>query len=230
MSNITIVRSAKILFKYMKRMVLMMIVASMLSACNTSLSRNAELAAQGAERTSTQQALARAAQEKEQQRALEEEQVRREAAADRARQDEEERRRTLEQEAERQRLVEAERLRIEVEEKQQAAALQQQIRQEELELLAAATAERDRKLIRISELENQLNDIQLEVSNSEASISALQAAIEAAEELLQVLTSEQVKYEDINESGYTRQPLAKELIIELESRRDELARQAVSQQ
>ena len=155
----------------MKRMVLMMIVASMLSACNTSLSRNAELAVQGAERTSTQQALARAAQEKEQQRALEEEQVRREAAADRARQDEEERRRTLEQEAERQRLVEAERLRIEVEEKQRAAALQQQIRQEELELLAAATAERDRKLIRISELENQLNDIQLEVSNSEASIS-----------------------------------------------------------
>ena len=63
MSNITIVRLAKILFKYMKRMILMLIVASMQNACNISLSRNGELAVQEAERTSTQQALARAAQE-----------------------------------------------------------------------------------------------------------------------------------------------------------------------
>ena len=44
--------------------------------------------------------------------------------------------------------------------------------------------------------------------------------------MLEVLTTEQAKYEDIDESGFTRQPLAKELIMELESRRDELARQA----
>ena len=187
---------ASILFKCLKLLTLMSFCASLLSACNTTLSRNAELAVQDAERTATQQALARAAQEKEQQRALEEEETRREAAAIRVR---------------------------------QAAALEEQMRQEELELLAAATAERDRKLMRISELENRLNDIQIEVSNSETTISALQAAIAAAEELLEALTIEQAKYESIDESGFTSQPLAKELILELESRTDELVRQATPQ-
>ena len=81
-------------------------------------------------------------------------------------------------------------------------------------------------MIRISELEERLEDIQLEVSNNETAISTLLAAIAAAEELLEVLSAEQVKYEEIDELGFTREPLAKELIMELESRRDELARQA----
>ena len=212
----------------MKRIALVLFLTSILGSCGTTLSRNAELAVQDADRTATQQALARAAQEKERQRVLEEEKSRREAAA-RARQAEDEQRRSLEQEAEKQRIAEAELLRIEVEEKQRVAALEEQMRQEELELLAAATAERDRKLMLVSELENRLNDIQLEVSNSEATISALQAAIAAAEELLEALAIEQVKYEDIDELGFTRQPLSKELIVELESRRDELVRQAAPQ-
>ena len=226
MNNRTTVRFAKILFKYMKNLGFILFFASMLSACSTTLSRNAESAVQDADRIATQQVLARAAREKEQQRVLEEERVRREAAATRARQVEEEQRRRREQDAESERLAEAEQRRIEAEAERRADAQQEQMRQEELELLAAATNERDSKLVRVLELENRLSDIQLEVSDSEATISALQAAIGAAQELLEVLTTEQAKYEDIDESGFTRQPLAKELIMELESRRDELARQA----
>ena len=210
----------------MKNLGFILFFASMLSACSTTLSRNAESAVQDADRIATQQVLARAAREKEQQRVLEEERVRREAAATRARQVEEEQRRRREQDAESERLAEAEQRRIEAEAERRADAQQEQMRQEELELLAAATNERDSKLVRVLELENRLSDIQLEVSDSEATISALQAAIGAAQELLEVLTTEQAKYEDIDESGFTRQPLAKELIMELESRRDELARQA----
>ena len=226
MNNRTTIRFATTLFKYMKNLGFMLFFSSMLSACSTTLSRNAESAVQDADRIATQQVLARAAREKEQQRALEEERVRREAAAARARQVEEEQRRRLQQDAESQRLAEAEQRRIEVEAERQADAQQERVRQEQLELLAAAIDERDSKLMRVSELENRLNEIQLEVNDSEATISALQAAIGAAEELLEVLTTEQAKYEDIDESGFTRQPLAKELIMELESRRDELARQA----
>ena len=228
MINRTAVSLPKILSKCMKSIALVLFLTSILGSCGTTLSRNAELAVQDADRTATQQALARAAQEKERQRVLEEEKSRREAAA-RARQAEDEQRRSLEQEAERERLAQAAQQRLELEEQQRAAALEEQIRQEELELLAAATVERDRKLVRISELENRLSEIRLEVSNSETTVSALQAAIAAAEELLEVLTAEQVKYEDIDESGYPSQPLAKELIVELESRRDELARQAAPQ-
>ena len=43
------------------------------------------------------------------------------------------------------------------------------------------------------------------------------------------LTSEQAKYEEIDESGFTREPLAKELILELESRKEELVGQAAAQ-
>ena len=97
-----------------------------------------------------------------------------------------------------------------------------------MEALVAVTAERDGKLVRISELENQLNEIQLEVNNNDEAISALQSAISAAEELLEMLTDEQEKYEDIDEAGFPRTPLAKELLSELESRRDTLTREAIS--
>ena len=93
----------------------------------------------------------------------------------------------------------------------------------------SAQAERDGKIAKIAELQSQLDEIQLEASNSESTILALSAAIAAAEELLTVLTSEQAKYEEIDESGFTREPLAKELILELESRKEELVGQAAAQ-
>ena len=80
----------------------------------------------------------------------------------------------------------------------------------------------------ISELYYQLYEIQFVFIYIDESISALPSAISAAEELLEMLTDEQEKYEDIDEAGFPRTPLAKELLSELESRRDMLTREAIS--
>ena len=55
-------------------------------------------------------------------------------------------------------------------------------------------------------------------------------AIAVAEQLLDVLTEEQVKYEDTDADGNTVQPLSKELIAELENIKNDLVRQVNSQQ
>ena len=140
-----------------------------------------------------------AAQQKEQQRALEEEREREEIEIARIRQEEAEKAKL---EAERQRLAESEQRRFEVEQRRRAEEIAAQLRRQEMEALVAVTAERDGKLARISELENQLNEIQLEVNNNDEAISALQSAISAAEELLEMLTDEQEKYEDIDEAVF----------------------------
>ena len=56
----------------------------------------------------------------------------------------------------------------------------------------------------------------------------LARAVETAEELLTTLAEEQAKYPNTDEMGNTVEPLAKELIAELESRKNELVRQANS--
>ena len=225
MIKITALRDTKFSSKSMRKIGLLLLFGSIMGACSSNLGRNVDLANQNAERAATQQALARAAQQKEQQRALEEEREREEIEIARIRQEEAEKAKL---EAERQRLVESEQRRFEVEQRRRAEEIAVQLRRQEMEALVAVTAERDGKLARISELENQLNEIQLEVNNNDEAISALQSAISAAEELLEMLTDEQEKYEDIDEAGFPRTPLAKELLSELESRRDMLTREAIS--
>ena len=225
MIKITALRDTKFLSKSMRKIGLLLLVGSIIGACSSNLGRNVDLANQNAERAATQQALARAAQQKEQQRALEEEREREEIEIARIRQEEAEKAKL---EAERKRLAESEQRRFEVEQRRRAEEIAAQLRRQEMEALVAVTAERDGKLARISELENQLNEIQLEVNNNDEAISALQSAISAAEELLEMLTEEQEKYEDIDEAGFPRTPLAKELLSELESRRDMLTREAIS--
>ena len=225
MIKITALRDTKFLSKSMRKIGLLLLFGSIIGACSSNLGRNVDLATQNAERAATQQALARAAQQKEQQRALEEEREREEIEIARIRQEEAEKAKL---EAERQRLAESEQRRFEVEQRRRAEEIAAQLRRQEMEALVAVTAERDGKLARISELENQLNEIQLEVNNNDEAISALQSAISAAEELLEMLTDEQEKYEDIDEAGFPRTPLAKELLSELESRRDMLTREAIS--
>ena len=209
----------------MRKIGLLLLFGSIIGACSSNVGRNVDLATQNAERAATQQALARAAQQKEQQRALEEEREREEIEIARIRQEEAGKAKL---EAERQRLAESEQRRFEVEQRRRAEEIAAQLRRQEMEALVAVTAERDGKLARISELENQLNEIQLEVNNNDEAISALRSAISAAEELLEMLTDEQGKYEDIDEAGFPRTPLAKELLSELESRRDTLTREAIS--
>ena len=225
MIKITALRDTKFSSKSMRKIGLLLLFGSIIGACSSNLGRNVDLATQNAERAATQQALARAAQQKEQQRALEEEREREEIEIARIRQEEAEKAKL---EAERQRLAESEQRRFEVEQRRRAEEIAVQLRRQEMEALVAVTAERDGKLARISELENQLNEIQLEVNNNDEAISALQSAISAAEELLEMLTDEQEKYEDIDEAGFPRTPLAKELLSELESRRDALTREAIS--
>ena len=225
MIKITALRDTKFSSKSMRKIGLLLLFGSIIGACSSNLGRNVDLATQNAERAATQQALARAAQQKEQQRALEEEREREEIEIARIRHEQAEK---GELEAERQRLAESEQRRIEVEQRRRAEEIAAQLRRQEMEVLVAVTAERDGKLARISELENQLNEIQLEVNNNDEAISALQSAISAAEELLEMLTDEQEKYEDIDEAGFPRTPLAKELLSELKSRRDTLTREAIS--
>ena len=225
MIKITALRDTKFLSKSMRKIGLLLLFGSIIGACSSNVGRNVDLVTQNAERAATQQALARAAQQKEQQRALEEEREREEIEIVRIRQEEAEKAKL---EAERQRLAESEQRRFEVEQRRRAEEIAAQLRRQEMEALVAVTAERDGKLARISELENQLNEIQLEVNNNDQAISALQSAISAAEELLEMLTDEQEKYEDIDEAGFPRTPLAKELLSELESRRDTLTREAIS--
>ena len=225
MIKITALRDTKFSSKSMRKIGLLLLFGSIIGACSSNLGRNVDLATQNAERAATQQALARAAQQKEQQRALEEEREREEIEIARIRQEEAEKAKL---EAERQRLAESEQRRFELEQRRRAEEIAAQLRRQEMEALVAVTAERDGKLARISELENQLNEIQLEVNNNDEAISALQSAISAAEELLEMLTDEQEKYEDIDAAGFPRTPLAKELLSELESRRDTLTREAIS--
>ena len=225
MIKITALRDTKFSSKSMRKIGLLLLFGSIIGACSSNLGRNVDLATQNAERAATQQALARAAQQKEQQRALEEEREREEIEIARIRQEEAGKAKL---EAERQRLAESEQRRLEVEQRRRAEEIAAQLRRQEMEALVAVTAERDGKLARISELENQLNEIQLEVNNNDEAISALQSAISAAEELLEMLTDEQEKYEDIDAAGFPRTPLAKELLSELESRRDMLTREAIS--
>ena len=88
MIKITALRNARVLSKPMKNIGLLLLFGSIIGACSSNLGRNVDLATQNAERAATQQALARAAQQKEQQRALEEEREREEIEIARIRQEE----------------------------------------------------------------------------------------------------------------------------------------------
>jgi len=56
----------------------------------------------------------------------------------------------------------------------------------------------------------------------------MRQAIAVAEELIEALTAEQAKYDNV-EDGQTIEPLAKEYIDELEARKNQLVQQAGGQ-
>ena len=92
--------------------------------------------------------------------------------------------------------------------------------------IAAARAQRTEKLDRIAALEQQIAEIQAEIESDSEQALVMQQAIAAAEELLAALTAEIAKYELADESGNTLEPLSKDLIAELEARKDKLVDQA----
>ena len=101
--------------------------------------------------------------------------------------------------------------------------------QERLAAIAAAESERQEKLNRIAMLEQQIATIQEQTSTDEERTVVLQQAILAAEELLDALAVEAAKYESTDESGNTLEPLAKDMLAELEARTNDLVQRARAQ-
>ena len=187
-----------------------------LVACTSQAARDAELAEQEAVRVAAEQEAAQLAAQQERQRAQQQLRVQQEQAAERAR-----------LQAARDRQAEEARARAEAEARQREEAEQRE--QARLAAIAAAEEERQQKLNRIAELESQLANIQAQTVSNEESALVLQQAIVAAEDLLEALTAEQAKYENTDEAGNTLEPLAADLIAELQARKDELVQQVRAQ-
>jgi hypothetical protein len=102
----------------------------------------------------------------------------------------------------------------------EAAELQRQQQQTEVARL------QQQQQARIAELERQLAATEETASRREQANARLIQAITAAEELLQMLASEQLKYNNVDAGGNTVEPLQKALISELEARKNALVREA----
>ena len=126
----------------------------------------------------------------------------------------------------------AERERIKMQEAElqtEKAAKEQQVLQARQQEIAAIAARRQVKLDRIAELELLILQTGNASSADEVSVMALNEAINVAEGLLDALAMEQTKYEDTDSFGNTIEPLAKSLIAELKSRKNELVNRLRSQ-
>ena len=180
------------------------LILLVLASCASQASREAEIAGVEAERVSIEQEAVQLAADQARARAAELQLQRDRGAAELARVEEA-----------RERQVAEARARADAERERRA-------------VIAEAEAERQDKLDRITALEQQIASIDTEVGEEESRVTTLTRAIETAEELLTTLAAEQVKYENTDDQGNTVEPLAKELIAELESRKNELVRQANS--
>lgn len=197
-----------------KQLLLGLFLITALGACSTQGVREAELAA--AEQAAMEQEaarVAREAREQERQLVLERERQQRAEAAERAR-----------LQAQREAEEEAASMRADAERRQREAAERREAAR--LAALAATQAERQAKLDRIAELEAQIATLQASTTQDENATAVLNEAILVAEELLGVLTAEQAKYEATDATGNTVEPLAKDLIAELEAQKDNLVRRA----
>ena len=184
---------------------------SAITACSSPSAREAAIAEAEVANMVVEQAASREAAEIERQRAEAEERRLLAEAEERERRRLAQERQAAEARAEAQRLAREQAERAERE--RQAA-------------IAAARAQRQEKLDRIAALEQQIADIQAGIDSDSKQALIMQQAIAAAEELLAALTAEVAKYELTDESGNTLEPLSKDLIAELETRKEELVEQA----
>ena len=200
-----------------RQMCLTIMLVVTLGACTSQAARDAELAAQAAEQAALEQEAARVEQERERQIAAELQRQRDAEQAERAR-----------LQAERDREAEAARMRAEAEREQREAGERRE--RARLAAIAAAEAEQQAKLDRIKELQDQIAALQADVRTNEDATVLLIEAVQAAEDLLEALTAEQAKYENTDTAGNTQVPLEKDLIAELQARKDDLVRRAGSGQ
>ncbi len=105
---------------------------------------------------------------------------------------------------------------------QEADARQAAAAQERREVQAREQAQRDR----IAALEAQIAELRDSNSRVTAANSKLDQAIATAEELLEALNEEQLKYGNTDAAGQPVQALEKDLIADLEARKDSLKQEA----
>lgn len=219
------------------RNIAVFLVVLLVGACASRSSTEVEQAAAepvASDRASAEQVAAeqaRIAAEEEVARASAEQVREQEAAAERERQAKlaEQQR----QESEQQRLATLAAARARAESEAQARVEQQRRQQEAVQAeqrrkdaIAQAQEERDEKLATIAALESQIETVEANIEETEAVNGVYQEAILVSEELINVLTDEQAKYENVDENGNTVEPLAKELISDLENRKNSLLSEA----
>jgi hypothetical protein len=153
-----------------------------------------------AQRAADEEEARRAAQERARMEAAETERVRQEALA----------------QAEAARAAELARVQQEEDARQATAA------QERRDAQAREQAQRDR----IAALEAQIAELRDSTSRVSTANARLDQAIAAAEELLEALNEEQAKYGNTDAAGQPVEPLEKELIADLEARKDRLKQEA----
>ncbi len=192
--------------KLLQRSLMSLALALLITACGSAVdTRQAQIDMRiQAERDAADQreAIARAAQER--QVALQREELARQRQEEQQREAEA---RAREEEAAAQRAIaEAEQRRL------RAIADQQRQRQAELE--------------RIARLEREIAAAEEQARTQALANQKLAEAITAAEELLQMLSSEQAKYDNLDINGRPVDPLQKSLIAELEERKNSLIREA----
>lgn len=131
-----------------------------------------------------------------------------------------------------------------MEQERQSAAREEAARQAQQKAEAAARAEREARAqavaaqeraaqaaeaaqqAKIRDLEAQIAATRANAENLAAANSRLEAAIATAEELLEVLAAEQLKYGNTDASGQTTEQLQKGLIADLEARKNSLKQEA----
>lgn len=198
------------------RLLLVTLMGLGLAACASPGAREAEvMAQQEAARVAAEQESARVALEQQRERERQMQQRRLEEAAELARIQAQREREAAAAEAR----EEAERRARE--EREEAERLER----ERQEAIAARQQEREDKLARIAELEAEIADVRAQTEQSEDTARILEEAIVVAEELLDLLAAEQSKYDNTDERGNTVEPLSKDLIAELEERREDLRSQ-----
>jgi Skp family chaperone for outer membrane proteins len=200
-------------------MSMMLVIAS----CASSDSREAEIAVREAEVMTAEAETARLAEEATREQA---------ARISRESDEQEAEEAMLQVRRDRVEVRRAERERIKMQEAElrtEQATKERQVRQARQQEIAALAARRQAKMDRIAELELLILQTGNESVADEVSIMALNEAVNVAEDLLNALAMEQTKYEDTDAFGNTVEPLAKSLIAELESRKNELVSRSRSQ-
>lgn len=100
------------------------------------------------------------------------------------------------------------------------------VQRSQREAAARAQQQQQEQRARLASMEDELAAMQQRIRGREQANVQLREAITAAEELLQMLDSEQQKYDNLDASGQTVEPLQQGLIAELEARKNALIREA----